>query len=250
MKFLFKPLHNLANAVLERGGFRLTNVAPRNSDPTFAGMLLRLKARQPQFRTVVDVGASDGNWSRRLAAVLPSAKNYILIEAQSVHREGLARFSADFSASRIVAAAAGGRTGEIYFDADDPWSGLAAETPDVRPGKWIRVPVTTIDQEVGSSAFPGPYLVKLDTHGFELPILEGARATLAQTELLVIECYNFDVAPGAQRFPEFCQHLASLGFRCVDMFDLGYRPSDGAFWQCDIVFARADAPVFATSHYH
>jgi FkbM family methyltransferase len=250
MKALLKPAHNLLNRLLGPTGFRLTNLAPRPSEPTLAGMLLRLRARDPQFRTVIDVGASDGHWSRRLAAALPNARNFVLIEAQQVHRAGLDGFVRDYPCTRIVQAAAGGRTGEIYFDADDPWSGLAAESPDVRPGNWIRVPVTTIDAEVAASGFPGPYLVKLDTHGFERPILDGARATLAQTELLIVECYNFDVAPGALRFPEFCQHLATLGFRCIDLFDPGYRPRDGAFWQCDLAFAPADAPAFASAAYH
>jgi FkbM family methyltransferase len=249
MKALFKPAHNLVNHVLGRFGFRLTNLAPRPSDATLAGMLRRLAARAPQIRTVIDVGASDGHWSRQLAAELTSARQFVLIEAQATHRAGLDRFAADFPTTRIVQAAAGNRTGEIFFDAKDLWGGLAAESAGARPGDWIRVPVTTIDGEVAASGFRGPYLVKLDTHGFERPILEGARATLAETELLIIECYNFDVAPGALRFPEFCLHMAALGFRCVDLFDAVYRPHDGAFWQCDIAFARADSPVFATPSY-
>jgi hypothetical protein len=32
----------------------------------------------------------------------------------------------------------------------------------------------------------GPFLIKLDTHGFEVPILRGAPATLLQTEGLIV----------------------------------------------------------------
>ena len=49
---------------------------------------------------------------------------------------------------------------------------------------------TTIDHEIGASSLPGPYMIKLDTHGYEVPILCGATETLRNTNLLVIETYN------------------------------------------------------------
>ena len=82
--------------------------------------------------------------------------------------------------------------------------------------------------------------MKLDTHGFEMPILAGARAVLASTAALVIECYNFDICATAQRFPTFCRSMEDLGFRCVDAWDLMYRPRDLALWQMDLLFVRAD----------
>ncbi|HXA13732.1 MAG TPA: hypothetical protein VNW23_01275, partial [Opitutaceae bacterium] len=53
----------------------------------------------------------------------------------------------------------------------------------------------------------------------------------------------------AQRFPQFCLHMERLGFRCIDLFDPMNRPSDGAFWQMDIVFMKADRPEFTTTGY-
>ena len=40
------------------------------------------------------------------------------------------------------------------------------------PAKVVRE--TTIDHEIGAYGLPGPYLIKLDTHGYEAPILCGA----------------------------------------------------------------------------
>lgn len=49
--------------------------------------------------------------------------------------------------------------------------GAAAPNPHV-------VPATTIDLEVAERGLQAPFVIKLDTHGFELPILNGARGTL------------------------------------------------------------------------
>jgi hypothetical protein len=111
------------------------------------------------------------------------------------------------------------------------------------------VPVDTIDAVVARAALPGPYGVKLDTHGFELPVLLGAERTLAQTRLLVIEAYNFRLGPDAPRFHELCAWLEARGFRCCDLADPLRRPSDGAFWQVDLAFARADDRLFARETY-
>jgi len=43
----------------------------------------------------------------------------------------------------------------------------------------------------------GPYLIKLDTHGVEIPILNGSAQTLKDTNVLVVEVYNFDFGPPA-----------------------------------------------------
>ena len=143
-------------------------------------------------------------------------------------------------------AAAGDRIGSLSFDAQDPLGGVASTT--VAEGM-ITVPATTIDHEVSARSLPGPFAIKLDTHGFELPILEGAKATLRETSLLVIEVYNFTLLPGALRFHEMCAYLAPLGFSPIDLCDPMYRPKDGAFWQCDLFFARNDIPELQSNTY-
>ena len=96
---------------------------------------------------------------------------------------------------------------------------------------------------------PGPYLLKFDTHGFELPILNGAARTLAETEVIVMECYNFRIGPHALTFDEMCRHLGERGFRCIDLVEPMHRPRDDSFWQMDLVFVRQTRPEFAYTGY-
>jgi hypothetical protein len=105
------------------------------------------------------------------------------------------------------------------------------------------------DAQVAARDLRPPFLIKLDTHGFEMPILAGAEQTLEQTNVLVIEAYNFDIASSAVRFAELCARLEARGFRCVDLFDVMYRPADNALWQMDLIFIRADRPEFLSNAY-
>lgn len=53
------------------------------------------------------------------------------------------------------------------------------------------VPQKTIDNSVLEHSLKGPFLLKFDTHGFEIPILEGAAQTLLATNIIIMETYNF-----------------------------------------------------------
>ncbi len=204
--------------------------------------LARCKAKNIAIQTVIDVGASDSRWSVDCMQYYPKA-NYLLIEAQDGHLEGLINFKKQYPKQvDYVLAAAGNRIGEIYFDNAQLMGGVASE--ELLPQNCIKVPVTTIDKEVKQRNLQAPYLIKLDTHGFEVPILEGAKDTLKQANLLVIEAYNFQINKHSLRFWELCAYLEQLGFLPIDMVDLMKREKDESLWQMDIFFIRKDRIEF------
>ncbi|MGA2819844.1 MAG: hypothetical protein ABSF61_04200 [Anaerolineales bacterium] len=47
---------------------------------------------------------------------------------------------------------------------------------------------------------PGPYLLKLGRHGFEVAIFQCAARTLGQVCLLIVETYNFHVTADSLLF--------------------------------------------------
>jgi len=216
----------------------------RNPATMEAG-LARCAARAPGIRTVIDVGASDGRWSRAARPILPAA-HYFMVEARKEHEPGLARTAADPAFSYQICAA-GDRDGEIYFDASELFGGQASETPYEKNG--IVVPVRRLDGLAVERALQGPFALKLDTHGYEVPIFEGARALLKRSALLIVECYNFRLTAQSLLAHEMCAYLAGHGFRCIDLCDPLYRPRDGALWQMDLFFAPASDAVFESNVY-
>lgn len=221
-------------------------VMPRAFSPTMDGALARA-SRRVEVRTVIDVGASDGRWSRGAMRHFPGAR-YLLVEAQeATHGEALKAWQATEPRVDLVLAAAGDREGGITFDTSDAFGGGVVIGPVGKGGTVL--PMTTIDAEVARRSLPPPFLLKLDTHGFEVPILDGARRTLEQTGLIVVEAYNFDLGPGALRFHDLCRLLEQRGFRCVDLADPMWRPRDGALWQLDLLFVPATRPEFASNTY-
>ena len=220
---------------------------PVNQVSTFSSALQRLKKRDINLGTIIDVGASNGSWTGAMLPYYPDAR-YLCIEALPAHQPALHAFVAAHPQTEYVMCAAGEKEGEIGFEATgDLFGGFVGNSGS--PRTHITVPVATIDSLVASRKLPPPYLIKLDTHGYELPILDGARQTLEKTEVLIVEVYNFPGGPPAVSFYEFCRLMAAQGFRCMDLFDPHLRPHDQALWQMDLIFLRDTRPEFQYTGY-
>jgi FkbM family methyltransferase len=241
MGFLAKA-KRFTNRLIHPTGLAIVRRKSRLTEPTFPGALERLQRRAIPVRSIIDIGASDGVWSASMTNVYPDS-NYLLIEANPIHKRGLEDFCRRHPRASYVIAAAAAEDGSIFFDNSEPLGGVAACAP-LDPNFSI-VSATTVDSQVADKTLEPPFLLKLDTHGFEAQILEGAFETLKETAVIVVECYNFKVTSGSLLFDEMCRSLRDKGFRCLDVFDILYRKSDNAFWQADFLFVRGDRGEFS-----
>ncbi|WP_341327606.1 FkbM family methyltransferase [Methylotuvimicrobium sp. KM2] len=198
-------------------------------------------------QTVIDVGASTGSWSK-MAQEFISDAIYLLIEANSFHESKLVEFKKQNPKVEYLLAAAGDYVGELYFDAQDPFGGTASH--EVIHTSDITVQVTTIDAQVKEKGLKPPFLMKLDTHGFEIPILRGAEETLKNTKLVIIEAYNFKLTQDCLQFWELCDHMKKKGFQPIDICDPMHRPKDQSFWQMDIFFIPNSSREFKSNKYN
>lgn len=230
----------LIKKFLKKFGFKIQRIGtPQQSikkpvDFTMLAALQRCYNRGLEINTVIDVGASNGSWSKICMQVFPEAK-YLLVEAQEGHKGGLEKFIALNKNAQYILAAAGPRDGKIYFDNKDLLGGVASETPLAE--NCIEVPVVSLDSAINNSGLKkGPYLLKLDTHGFEVPILEGAVKIIQNASLIIIETYNFKLNKDSLRYWEMCSYMDSLGFATIENVDLMLREYDQALWQMDTFF--------------
>jgi FkbM family methyltransferase len=218
----------------------------RPTEPTLDNALQRLAAHKIEIASLIDVGASNGIWSKRFAHYFPG-RHHLLVEANQIYVPALTDLCHQRPNWSFAMTAAGDATGELYFDASDPLGGHLSASP--RNDNYRPCPVTTLDDLLKARPVPGPVMIKLDTHGVEIPILTGAKETLKRTNVLVIEAYNFAFDPPTVPFWDLCRHMTKLGFRPLDVFDLLYREVDNAFWQFDLLFVRDDLPVFQDKRY-
>jgi hypothetical protein len=129
----------------------------------------------------------------------------------------------------------------LKFDQEDPYSGIIT---DQESENTIKVDMVPLDITLSELPVKGPYLIKLDTHGIERSILQGAAQTLEESKILIIEAYNYRITDEAFLFWELCAYLHEKGFRPIDLVDVAHRDHDGSLWQMDLIFIRSTWPGF------
>jgi FkbM family methyltransferase len=242
-------MKNLFNNILLKLIQLLTNLSGASINQlTMKGGLLRAKKRNILPKTIIDVGAAEGNWSLDATKYWPKS-NFLMLEPLIERKSKLDKLCKQFDNFFYVQAGAGSKKEEIdfYVTSDLDGSGIADNGTNSRK---IKIPITTIDAEIERLKLTGPYLLKLDTHGFEVPILEGAVSTLKETSMVIIECYGLRIAPNSLLFWEMCQYMEKKGFRLLEMVDVVLREHDHAFWQCDAFFIPSDNSIFNKTTYH
>ncbi len=238
-------MKRIIKSLLRRAGWELRRTKQTHRSAMAEG-LKRLADHGIRFNTVLDVGASDGRWSAECMSSFPEAK-YLLFEPQPVHSHALDVFAMSCKPTVVlIKKAVGVSEGHTFFDAEDPFGGALAD----REGDHnIKVSLTTIDASISETHVVPPYLLKLDTHGFERSILTGASKTLEHCEALVVEAYNYRITQEAFLFWELCSFLLEKGFRPVDLIDVLHRPYDNALWQMDLFFIKSNWAGFDYNSY-
>ena len=202
--------------------------------------LERISSKGIHVTTFIDAGAARGAWSRMAEKYWANA-HFHLLEAKDIWRDDLEKLVQRRTNYSFTMKAVTDEPGTIYFPKGGDAYGGAAFKEKAKRDDLVAVPATSIDQETSSLSLKGPFGIKLDTHGTEVDILNGAEETLKNTAMLCIETYNFI---GQKRFPELLLHMQSLGFRVADIAEPLFRESDASLWQVDFYFLRAEHPIF------
>jgi hypothetical protein len=95
----------------------------------------------------------------------------------------------------------------------------------------------TLDELARERALPAPFALKIDTEGFELEVLRGARRFLEDTLLVVAEVSVARRFEGGYTFAQFIAEMDQRGFRLATFLDLvGLRRPELLY--VDAVFVR------------
>jgi FkbM family methyltransferase len=196
-----------------------------------------------------DVGASIGRWSSRVSCDFPHATFNLfepLIDHSPSYRQKmdttLARHP-NFRLHKVALGAECKRTWMyLYPDNLVGSTALPLETtpPDARR---VEVEMLTLDYVVEEFQLPIPQVIKMDTQGCELSILEGATNTLPAVQVLLLECWlTRAYGESTPLLFEIADWLRQFNFH---LWDLGnaWRDSEGVLVAQDCLFLNARSSV-------
>lgn len=208
------------------------------------GLLEHLRSNGFAPRTIIDVGAFIGGWSRGAKPIFPDAY-YLMIEGNEDNRARLAWSVGQVGKGEFVIALLGPEEKEeVVFHVLSKGSSVLPELTSF-DAEHRRVPMRRLDDVIAERTLEEPILLKLDAQGFELEILRGGRATLARAEVVILEASLIPYNEGAPLIAEVIAFMAEAGFVAYDIFGGHRRETDNALYQTDIVFTRPESVLRA-----
>jgi FkbM family methyltransferase len=199
--------------------------------------------------TVLDIGANIGQYGSALRAGGFTGR-IISCEPLPDAFAHLARRSGSDERWTALNTAAGDAPGtlEINVSANSYSSSLLPMTAahlDAAPGSQFigteKAMVTTVADIVAEQRVdPARTLLKVDTQGYEGPVLDGAGAVLDRLAAVQLELSFVPLYDGQQLYDELVGRLGAAGFQLYAL-DPGFGdPRTGRMLQCDGLFVRAE----------
>lgn len=221
--YLRRQLRLKLNDMLHRTGLRV-----------FDRVDIRSIRTTTTFNHIIDVGIAFGTpdlYARCPDAVIelfePSPQFYAGLE-QGIMRE---------RTCRLHKVALGAANGEATFHLSGPASASLLGTQD-KPGRTfptIQVPVRRLDEILKASDLQRPAILKIDTEGYELAVLQGAEGLLPSIDAVIVEMHLGKTY--AYRPQQILDIMSRHGLALIDVLDHEVR--NHRVTCCDMVFERA-----------
>jgi len=199
---------------------------------------MREKGLNP--RSILDIGAYEGNWAKMALSVWPDAQ-VTMIEANPEKTPILRKALPN---AKLIEVLLGPDDKVVpYFVMESGSSVLEENSPLDR--KQIRLKQCTLDSLDVSADF-----IKMDVQGYELEVLKGGEKTLSKTQAALIELSLLEINKGCPILDEALCFMRERGFVSYDILELHRRPLDGAMNQVDILFVPETSPLRADKRHY
>lgn len=225
---------------------RLKVVTRNTPNRSFTEFLRHLARLDFAPKTIIDVGVAFG--SPGLHEIIPGATYYLIDPVP--HLAPLLGHMARRLGGMAFNVAAGSYDGEMPFFVHADTSGSSAyrqqEGPEI-DGEEVTVSVRRLDTLLPRD-LAGPVLLKVDTQGAELDVIEGAAGLLDRIDIVIVEASFHEFRCGAPEFGDVVAAMKGVGFVVYEILEGHYRCLDNAMAQVDLAFVKADSPLRRHKH--
>jgi FkbM family methyltransferase len=208
-----------------------------------ARRLTRWRSEGFRPRSVLDVGANQGDWSEMCDALFkPEWCN--LVEPQRDLCEKLREKAKGSRPNwKIFPVALGSRPSQVALHLTDnrAASSLLRPKDGVVPVEWgtksredKSVEVARLDDLVASGALRQPDLIKIDVQGFEGEVIAGGKEAIQRAQRIVVEVSLDAIYEGQPLLHDVMKSLEELGFATDDINESCRSWPDGKLWQVDL----------------
>lgn len=206
----------------------------------FANKFRQLKAKGIQFDQVLDIGAYRGDFTETIQSVYPEAK-VLQFEADERQKNVLrpdayitllGNECKEVDFYTIADTGYGATTGSSYYREMTSFY----DNPII-----VKKQMVTLDSLLDLNSHWYNVLVKLDTQGSELDILDGAKEFVSRHKPghMLLECSIKPYNEGAPLIGDVVKYMDGTGYLFNDIVEAKYD-NKGDLLQMDVIFRRKD----------
>jgi FkbM family methyltransferase len=209
-------------------------------------MLSALRCQGIRFSTLIDVGASVGQFTVAAAKLFPGAAIYAF-EPLPDSMGRLKHHTRTLPGIQVYPLALGEKPGKatLHVNTYSLSSSLlplgAAHRsffPEARESNAITVEISTLDAVFNKVELASPVLLKLDVQGYETKVLAGGTETLRRVDHVILETSFKPLYEGERLFMEIARLMKGYGFRFLRPVGWLTAPETGEVLQMDALFER------------
>jgi FkbM family methyltransferase len=202
--------------------------------------------KKNNIKTIIDIGANIGSFTVFIHKILPDAKIYAFEPLKDCY-EKLKLNEKNIKTLKTFNLALGDKKEEKYINRSNfaPSSSILdmEEThknafPYTATTTMERIQIETLDHILGNENLENEILVKIDVQGYEKKVLLGAKNTLSNIKILIVELSFEELYIGTAKFDEIYNMLKTFGFNYSGSWDQLNNPMDGKPLQQDAIFVK------------
>ena len=189
---------------------------------------------------IIDVGAYEGKFTLSVLDIFPDTHVY-MFEPQESKRKALERICSDHSNVTL---------NTVLLDEtkreDVPFYLMESGSSILFENTTHRRTLTHIDTDTLDSFFTSPagdYLIKHDTQGYELSVLNGGKEVLKHASMVIIEASLVEYNIGAPTPYDIMSFMHQNGFVLYELGGMKRNATEKLLFQFDMFFCRNNNPL-------
>ena len=236
--------------ILQKMGYDIVKYHPKYKIGDFDSQNLEGEfkwLKEFDFKTILDIGANEGQFADKMHAVFPGATIYSFEPIPETF-DILQKNFVNIPEIKPVNLAIGDAPGEIIFNKNESTASSSfLEMTNQHTDNFyfavktepIKVKVDTLENAMKDRDLALPLLIKIDVQGFESKVIKGGLEIIKKASLVFCEVSFVELYKGQTLFEKTFQTFKELGFVYVGSIEQLRSPETNHILQADAIFLKS-----------